>query len=141
MPSDQCEVVWVAPETESRRVAAAATHDGGVAAHRGKWVSAEDPLDDDGERMEPLMAVGLIVATGWLITRISGLLADHLRPGSQIVDMRTTPPVILVARHIRPPGTLVVLKTVNGQPEERRYEPEQRDEALSILRDLFRRNA
>ena len=137
MNPGQFEVVWVAPESEADELAEAAKRQGGTANRRGKWVPDDDLLADDGDRMEPLMAIGLIVATGWLITRISDALRDHLRPELQIVDMRRTPPIVLVARHIHPPGTLLVLKTVNGQDTEERYGPERRDEALAVLGGLF----
>lgn len=140
MASERSEVVWVASETASKGIARDAGDDGAHVQPRGKWTPGDEALDElveDGDRMEPLTAVGLVVATGWLVGRLSKLLSDHLRPESQIVDLRETPPTLISTPHVKPPGTLVVIKLVNGEAREERYPPEDRDRALEVLPKLF----
>lgn len=140
MSPQQLEIILIAPEPRAEEIAKSVELGGGTADLRGMWSPENDRLADlteQGDTMDPLMAIGLIVATGWLIKRISDTLSDHLHPESQIVDMRSTPPILLVARHIKPPGTLIVLKTVDGQHKEERYTPDRRDEALTFLGGVF----
>ncbi|MDJ0969158.1 MAG: hypothetical protein QNJ06_04600 [Kiloniellales bacterium] len=137
MVSKEAHVLWVVPETETADLASAAISAGGKTEVPEFWVPGEDALDEYGDQMEPLMAVALIVSTGWLIGRLSDALLDHRRPQSQLVDMRAVPAVVRTAPHVKPPGTLVILQNVGGQDVKEVYPPERRDEALAMLPKLF----
>lgn len=142
METGQIKVVWVASEGDAKRWAAAAREAGGSGSLQGRWKPSEEDLVEgesppsEGDRMEPLTAAVLIVGAGWLIQRLSDVISDHRHPASQVIDMRTTPAVIRTVLGIKPPGTVIVLKMVDGDPVETRYSPDRRDEALAGLMKL-----
>jgi len=137
MPSEQVQIIWVVPESETSVLSAEARSVGGTAETPKRWVPDPNTIHKFGDQMEPLMTVALIVSAGWLIQRLSDILLDHIHPQSQLVDMRVVPAVVHPAPYVKPPGTLVVLKREGGEDVEKKYPPERRDEALAVLPKLF----
>jgi hypothetical protein len=125
-------VRWVTGESEATSLAQAAGKGGGTVLEQQTWEPGPDDLDDYGDAaFEPLTAVVIVVATGWLIKRISDVVADHKRPGGQLVDARGD--VVVRPLPQLKTGTLVLVT----KQETRVFAPDQHDTALDALTKLL----
>jgi hypothetical protein len=136
MNMSNINVEWVTNESAVTDFAATA-HEGGATVLETKdWAPGPDELDDYGDAMfEPLAAVALIVAAGWLIRRIVDVLDDVMRPGGQLVHIRDDGSVIVrPLPKTKPPGKLVIIK---GTDTPQVFLPDRRDDGLALLGNLL----
>jgi hypothetical protein len=134
MNSREIQVEWVTTESESEALGASARKGGAKVLEARNWTPDAEAMDDYGDAMfEPLTAVALIVAAGWLIRRIADVLADVARPEGQLIDIRKVPAVVRPLPKAKPPGKLVIVTDQGPQV----FPPERRDEGLALLKTLL----
>lgn len=134
MSTGAISVQWVTQESTAQAFTVSAREGGATVLETKGWVPGPDELDDYGDAMfEPLTAVVVIVAVGWLIRRIADVLADLTRPDGQLIDIRKHPAIVRPLPNAKPPGKLVIVSRQGTQV----FLPERRDEGIALLRTLL----
>jgi hypothetical protein len=135
MTTNRISVEWVTNESSVMDFANALRQDGATIIETKGWMPGPEALEDYGDAMfEPLAAVALIVATGWLIRRIADVLDDVKRPGGELIDIRSERVIVRPLPRTKPPGKLVILTNEGAQV----FLPDRRDEGLALLGELLR---
>jgi hypothetical protein len=134
MSAREIEVKWVTKESESEAFSVSARKGGARVLETKGWTPGPIEMDDYGDAMfEPLTAVAVIVAVGWLIRRIADVLADVASPEGQLIDVRGHPAIVRPLPKAKPPGKLVIVTDQGPQV----FPPERRDEGLALLKRLL----
>lgn len=134
MNAAEINLEWVAEESAAEVFAAGARESGATVLETKRWVPEPENLDDYGDTaFEPLTAVALIVATGWLIRRIADVYDDIARPGGQLIEVRDDRVIVRPLPKAKPPGKLVVVSRQGTQV----FPPERLDEGLALLGNLL----
>lgn len=134
MSTSDIQVQWVTKESQAQAFAVHAREGGATVLQTKRWVPGVEALDDYGDAMfEPLTAVGLIIAVGWLVRRIADVLDDVMNPGGYLIDIREQPAIVRPLPKSKPPGKLVIVSTQGAQV----FPAERRDEGLAFLMTLL----
>jgi hypothetical protein len=131
---DNIRVQWVTAESEAEAFAADAGEIASNVEVPKRWTPGPDEMDDYGDAMfEPLTMIVVIVGTGWLISRISSVIADHTRPGGYFIDFRGSGEAIVRPLPKADRGTVII---ATAKEAVRIFTPDRRDEALGVLAKL-----
>ena len=130
--SSKINVNWITEESAAQTFVSSARDVDAPVLELKRWEPGPEELDDYADAsFEPLTVVAVIVAVGWLIGRISDVLADHTRPGGLLVDARRDVLVRPLPKEAR--GKFVILTEAGAQV----FTPDRRDEALTALTTLL----
>lgn len=106
---------------------------GSVASAASPWDIPADLIDEysDGQ-IEPLMIIAAAVSIGFLIKVVSSVVADHTRPGGQVVDARGDTVTVRPAPHLER-GTLVVISSEGAKVIKTKDEVEISEALIAAL--------
>jgi hypothetical protein len=134
---DRVAVTWVAPESQRERLRDAFTEAGIKNAKADPWDVPAELLDEyPDSQFEPFIAIGGIVAAGWLIKRISDVLLEWKRPGGIVVDTRNPENIVIRDAPLAPRASVVLVEQGKTRVV---FPPERKDDALTALESLWTR--
>lgn len=125
---------WIVRESHAKELAESVEVAGGHVGGTEPWTPGPKLLDEYGDsQFEPFMIAGVVVATGWLIKRVSDVALDWKRPGGVVVD--ASGHEVVVREAPRAPRGAVILVDEQGA---RVVLDAKEDPALAPLGDLLR---
>jgi hypothetical protein len=133
--ASETAVEWVVAESESATLVEALGDADIEVVEAQPWTPPAELLDEYPDaQFEPFTLVAAVVATGWLIRRISDVLLDWKRPGGMLFDTRNSEKLIAREVPLAPRGSTII---IGKDGDAAVYEPDRRDDALSALTQML----
>ena len=137
MPQDrEIDIQWVVEESEAQALQKSMEAEGSVKSATF-WEPDADTMEEFGDsQIEPFVIIAGIVATGWLIKRLSDVFLDWKRGGGMLIDA-TGEVVAIRPAPLAKRGHLIFMTKNGVKPSV--FGPKERDQALDLLSAFLNR--